>query len=618
VSPARAALGASCEPGGVRFRVWAPERRVVELCVETAGREATHPLQKDADGFFGGVVAGLGPGELYRFRLDGEGPLPDPASRFQPRGVHGPSEVVDPAAFAWTDTGWRGVPLEELVLYELHVGTFTPSGTFAGVAEKLPHLVDLGVTALELMPLADFPGARNWGYDGVSLFAPARCYGRPDDLRRLVDEAHRLGLGVLLDVVHNHFGPDGAYWGLYSPHYFSKLHETPWGAAMNLDGPSSGPVRDFFVENATRWLREYRLDGLRLDATHALVDDSPRHFLAELQARVRAALPRDVLLIAEDHRNLASLVRPEAEAGWGLDAVWADDFHHEMRRNLAGDHEGYYCDFSGTLADLATTVRDGWFFKGQHSEHFGGPRGTDPAGLEARRFVFFLQNHDQVGNRALGERLHHQVDPAAFRAASTLLLCAPQTPLLFMGQEWAAPEPFLFFTDHAPGLGRLVTEGRRREFRGFSAFSDPVRRERIPDPQAASSFERSRLDWARIDQEPHASTLRLHRALLRLRGQEPLLRDSPRRSVRVATAGDDALVVEYTGDGRTLLLVARLRGAGAVEPAPPAGGVRRPRPLLSTEDPAFTTDARPVALDPAGHATRLSFARPGAVLLEWE
>jgi maltooligosyltrehalose trehalohydrolase len=613
VSPAHRALGATCEAGGVRFRVWAPERRTVEVRVETAGREATHPLTKDAEGFFGGLVSGLGAGDLYRFRLDGDGPYPDPASRFQPEGVHGPSEVIDPSAFAWKDGGWHGVPLEDLAIYEIHVGTFSPAGTFDGVAERLPHLVDLGVTALELMPLADFPGSRNWGYDGASLFAPARCYGRPDELRRLVDEAHRLGLGVLLDVVYNHFGPDGAYWGLFSPHYLSKVHETPWGAALNLDGPSSGPVRDLFVENAVRWLREYHLDGLRLDATHALVDDSPRHLLAELQDRVRVVVDRPVLLIAEDHRNLASMVRPEAEGGWGLDAVWADDFHHEVRRCLAGDNEGYYRDFSGTVADIATTVRDGWFFKGQRSEHFGGPRGTDPAGLPPRRVVFFLQYHDQVGNRAFGERLHHQVDPAAFRAATVLLLCAPQTPLLFMGQEWAAPEPFLFFTDHEPGLGRLVTEGRRREFRGFAAFSDAAQRERIPDPQALSTFERSRLDWSRRDEEPHASTLRLHKALLRLRREEPLLRDAPGRSVHVDGVDEGSLVIEYGAGGRALLVVVRLRGTGAVRAT--GGRDRGWQAVLTTEDAGFAPGAQPPSIEREGNGLVLGFSRPGAVVL---
>jgi maltooligosyltrehalose trehalohydrolase len=609
-------LGATCEPGGVRFRVWAEERRIVEVCVETRGREARHPLAGDGDGFHETFVAGLGPGDLYRFRLDGEGPFPDPASRFQPRGVHGPSEVVDPSAFAWTDAGWNGVPLDRLVVYELHAGTFTPDGTFEGLRAKLPHLVDLGVTALELMPVADFPGSRNWGYDGASLFAPARCYGRPDDLRRLADEAHRLGLGVLLDVVYNHFGPDGAYWGLFSPRYFSPTHQTPWGAAMNLDGPGGGPVRDFFVENATRWLREYHLDGLRLDATHALVDDSPRHFLAELQDRVRAAVARPVLLIAEDHRNLASLVRPEAQGGWGLDAVWADDFHHEVRRRLAGDREGYFRDFAGTIDDIAATVRDGWFFKGQRSEHFGGPRGTDPAGIDPRRFVFFLQNHDQIGNRALGERLHHQIDPAAYRAAVALLLLAPETPLLFMGQEWAATTPFLFFTDHEPGLGRLVTEGRRREFAGFSAFSDPERRARIPDPQAVSTFERSRLDWTEAAREPHAAVLRLHRALLRLRREHPALRDAPGRLVRVTTPSEGAITVECASGGRAVCVAVRLHGAGPVE-LPASPDADRPwRLLLSTESPDHAADARPAPVEVSGPHPVVAFTRPGAVALE--
>ena len=609
------ALGASCEPGGVGFRVWAPEREAVELTVETPGREELHSLRKGADGFFDGFVAGLGQRDLYRFRLDGEGPFPDPASRFQPRGVHGPSEVVDPLAFEWSDGGWRGVPLERLVLYELHVGCFSPEGTFAGAAAKLPRLVELGVTAIELMPVADFPGARNWGYDGVALFAPARGYGRPDELRRLVDAAHRLGLGVLLDVVYNHFGPDGAYAGAFSPHYFSKRHATPWGAALNFDGPASEPVREFFVENATRWLGEYHLDGLRLDATHALADQGPRHLLAELSARVRGAVGRPVLLVAEDHRNLAELVRPAAQGGFGLDAVWADDFHHAARRMLAGDHEGYYRDFAGTVSELATALRDGWLYQGQRSEHFGGPRGTSPAGLDPDRFVFFLQNHDQVGNRALGERLHHQLDPAAFRAATALLLCAPQTPLLFMGQEWAAPEPFLFFTDHEPALGRLVTEGRRREFAGFRAFSDAAGRARIPDPQAASSFERSRLDWRQRDTETGAALLRLHRALLRLRRDEPLLRHSPARRVEIDASGEDALALRYAGDAGVLVVIVRLRGQGRVVlKAPPPPG-RTYRVVLSTEDPDFAPDPQPPAADLGWDGVRVDFSRPGALLL---
>ncbi|HSB60895.1 MAG TPA: malto-oligosyltrehalose trehalohydrolase [Vicinamibacteria bacterium] len=612
----RPSLGAWPDGDATRFRVWAPERERVELVLETPGRPASSPLARSADGFFEGRLAGVRAGDRYRYRLDGEGPFPDPASRFQPEGVHGASEVVDPA-FEWSDAGWTGVPREELVVYELHVGTFTAEGTFASAAERLPDLATLGVTAVELMPLADFPGARNWGYDGACLFAPARCYGRPDDLRRLVDRAHGLGLAVFIDVVYNHFGPDGAYAGAFSRRYFSSQHSTPWGAAMNLDGEGSEAVRAFFIENTLHWIHEYHLDGLRLDATHALVDDSPRHFLAELQARVRESAPgRRRAIVCEDHRNLASILRPEAEGGFGIDAVWSDDFHHEVRRAVAGDHEGYYRDFSGALADVAATVRDGWFFKGQHSEHFEGPRGTDTAGLDPRRFVFFVQNHDQVGNRALGERLHHQVDLPVWRAASALLLLSPETPLLFMGQEWAAPEPFQFFTDHNPELGRLVTEGRRKEFRHFSAFSDAAARERIPDPQAEATFRRSRLDWSRREQPPHASTLRLYRELLRLRRTEPLLRDPSWDGLSVRALGEEGLVLARLGGENALVALVRLSGEGrlAAEEAVPALREGASWALaLSTEDEAFAHDPRPPSVDLAGAAA--TFLRPGAVVL---
>jgi maltooligosyltrehalose trehalohydrolase len=617
----RPSLGAWPEAGGVRFRVWAPERRTVALELEVPGKDATTPaLERDRDGYWSAFVPGLPAGTQYRYRLDGDGPFPDPASRSQPEGVHGPSRVVDASRFAWQATGWTGICLEDLVVYELHVGTFSPQGSFEGAASRLEHLRDLGVTAVELMPLGDFPGRRNWGYDGVSLFAPARCYGAPDDLRRLVDRAHGLGLAVLLDVVYNHLGPDGAYLGLFSPGYFSKRHETPWGAAVNLDGPASEQVRAFLFENALHWLHEYRFDGLRLDATHAIHDDSPRHFLAELQARVRASLPhRHVVVIAEDSRNLARMVRPELAGGWGLDAVWADDFHHQVRRCLAGDADGYYRDYTGSIADLATTVRDGWFFQGQHSSYLGKPRGTDPTGEPPRRYVVCLQNHDQVGNRALGERLHHQVEPAAWRAASVLLLLVPETPLLFMGQEWAASTPFLYFTDHHDELGRLVTEGRREEFKGFAAFSDPAARERIPDPQAEATFARSRLDWSEPGREPHAAAERLYRALLALRREE---RPSgvERGALDVAALDEATLAVRLGPRPKVsprLLLVVRLAGAGEVRVstsalALPEGAAWRER--LSTEDTRFAADPQPVRTDVGAKGFTVAFSRPGAVV----
>lgn len=603
-------LGATLAPGGVAFRVWAPERRVVVVDVE-APEPRRVPLQAQADGTHAGFAPGLGAGALYRYRLDADGPFPDPASRFQPQGVHGPSQVVDPD-FAWTDHEWRGLDPETLVLYELHVGTFTPQGTFAAAAERLPELAALGVTAVELMPVADFPGQRNWGYDGVSLFAPARCYGTPEDLRRFVDTAHRLGLGVVQDVVYNHFGPDGAYHGQFSPHYHTRRHRTPWGAAINLDDRGSEAVRRLFLENALHWLHEYHVDGLRLDATHALFDDSRPHFLAELarQCRERARPGVRPLLVAEDHRNLDTLLRSPEAGGFGLDGVWSDDLHHVLRRLLAGDHEGYYRDYAGTAVELAEAVARGWLYCGAHSLHQGGPRGTDPAGIPPRRFVTFLQNHDQVGNRALGTRLHHDVELPQWRAALALVLSLPHAPLLFMGQEWAASAPFLYFTDHEPELGRRVTAGRRSEFRAFASFGADGTD--VPDPQAASTFERSRLDWSERLVEPHASCLRLTRTLLRLRRERSLLAAPEWDGLEAGAAGADGLWVRRRAAGAERILLVRLRGAGEV--AAPAAEGRSWRARFSTEDAGLAPDPQPIAVT-AGHPVA-RFARPGAVLLE--
>jgi maltooligosyltrehalose trehalohydrolase len=591
----------------------------VELLLEGPHREESRALEGQADGYWTTLVHDLGAGALYRYRLDEEGPFPDPASRSQPEGVHGPSQVVDPGGFAWTDESWPGPALEDLVVYELHVGAFTRQGTFEAVGERLSELRELGVTAVELMPVAEFPGRRNWGYDGVDLFAPSRAYGSPDDLRRLVDRAHGLGLAVLLDVVYNHLGPDGAYLGRFSPWYLSDAHRTRWGPAVNLDGENSGPVREFFVENAQHWVHEYHLDGLRLDACRALFDSSPRHLLAELQAQVReAAAPRPVLVIAEDSRNLASVVQPETEGGWGLDAVWADDLHHQLRVGLAGDRDGYYRDFTGSLEDTAKTLHDGWFFQGQVSEHFGGPRGTDPTTLPPRRFVVCLQNHDQVGNRARGERLHHQIDEAAWRAASVLLLLAPETPLVFMGQEWGASSPFLYFTDHEKGLGRRVREGRRKELASFFGFSRPGPGEGIPDPQARATFARSRLGWPEREREPHASLVRLYRATLSLR-RELGLGSLERGEYRVGGEGGE-LVLEVTRTGADpVLVVVRLGGAGTLESPEDAAAASDVDPfwrvLLTTEDEEFTSEPRPPVLGKGAGRPRVAFRRAGAVVL---
>jgi maltooligosyltrehalose trehalohydrolase len=503
-------LGAIHRRGATQFRLWAPDARAISLVSE----DATHAMHP-ADAGSWTLELPLLPGALYRYLVDGHGPFPDPASRYQPLGVHGPSAVVDPA-HPWTDAAWPGPDPARLIVYELHIGAFTPQGTFAAAAERLPYLRDLGITAVELMPVADFPGDRNWGYDGVALFAPARCYGTPRDLRAFVDRAHALGLAVFLDAVYNHFGPDGAYQGSFARDYYSPRHKSPWGDGINFDGPGSEGVRRYVIDNACHWIAEYHMDGLRLDATHAIVDDSPVHILAEIAGALRG-FPKRPLAIAEDGRNSRRLLTPPQDGGYGLDAVWADDFHHHTRVRLAGDTDSFFADYDGSTPSLARTLRDGWFYSGQHSACRGGPRGTTTEGLERHRFIVCIQNHDQIGNRAFGDRLHHSVSEDAWRAASAMLLLAPETPLLFMGQEWAASTPFQFFTCHRDELGRAVTAGRRREFRRFRAFADPVIRETIPDPQSPATFERSRLRWDELAHPAHAPMLDYYRRLIAIR-----------------------------------------------------------------------------------------------------
>ena len=471
------------------------------------------------------VIRSLQAGARYRYRLDGDAAVPDPYSRFQPEGVHGASEVIDPARFRWTDGAWPGLPAEGLVLYELHVGTMTPEGTFDALIRQLPALKRLGVTAIELMPVAECPGRWNWGYDGVDLFAPSHTYGRPDDLKRLVNAAHRAGLGVLLDVVYNHLGPDGNYLRMFSDDYFTDRHTTLWGDALNYDGPNNRFVRDYVIDNACYWLAEYLVDGLRLDATAAIIDESPTHLLAELSDRARAAAGRPVVLFAEEARNDVRTIRRRDQGGFGITGVWADDFHHAMRVFLTGEREGYYTSYQGTLPEIATALEQGFIFQGQPSARDGTPRGTAVTDEPATAFVFCIQNHDQIDNRAYGERLHHDIDVERYHAASALLLLAPETPLLFMGQEFRASASFMFFTDHQPELGRLVTEGRREEFKGFRAFADPHLRAAIPDPQAEETFIRSKLDLG--ERRVNASTLRLYRDLLALRHADPVLKVGP-------------------------------------------------------------------------------------------
>lgn len=535
-SPER--VGAQLLPGGgTRFRVWTTTAR--EVGVRAGG--ADHSLTPLGNGLFETVLP-VGPGTRYKFVLDGQA-WPDPYARFLPDGVHGEAEVVDLHAYPWQNADWRGLPLSECVFYELHVGTFTPEGTYRAAMTKLPELVELGVTAVELMPLAAFPGARGWGYDGVAQYAPHAPYGRPEDLMAFVDAAHGLGLAVFLDVVYNHFGPDGNYLGVYSPGYFTERFHTPWGAGLDYAEPH---LRRLITDNARMWLRDYRFDGLRLDATNAMQDDSPVHILRELAGEVHA-LGGTHLLIAEDHRNL-----PELVTGDGLDGLWVDDFHHEVRVTLTGEREGYYAPFAGGAAAIAQAINRGWVFEGQVSAFEGHARGKPADALEAPAFVYCIQNHDQIGNRPRGDRLHHPggVSAATFRGASALLLTLPMTPLLFQGQEWAASAPFPFFSDHAGDLGRAVTEGRKREFGYFESFST----QEVLDPQAEETFRLAKLDWAERETGEHARTLKLYRDLLPLRRTDPVLRDRERRNLQAGSEGDVLWVRRATPDGERVLL----------------------------------------------------------------
>jgi maltooligosyltrehalose trehalohydrolase len=500
-----------------------------------------------------GFVPGIGVGARYQFRLDGAGPFPDPASRFQPEGVHGPSEVIDPNTFVWSDDDWPGLTMDGQVFYELHVGTFTPDGTYDGVIGQLDALRELGITTIELMPVATSPGCWNWGYDGVNLFAPTPNYGRPDDLRRLVDAAHHAGLGVILDVVYNHLGPDGNYLGLYSDDYTTDRHQTPWGEAINYDDHNSRYVRDYMVANACMWIREYHFDGFRLDATDSIKDDSELHFLQELtQAVRREAGERPVVVIAEDARNDVRIIRPVETGGYGLDGVWADDFHHSLIVSLTGAQENYYAGYLGAPPEITRAIEDGFVYQGEETPE-GVPRGTVVTDEPAAAFVFNIQNHDQVGNRPLGERLSHQVDRGRYAVASALLLFAPETPLLFMGQEFAASTPFLYFTDHGEELGPLVTEGRRKEFSGFRVFQRDDLRALIPDPQDPETFRACVLDLT--ERERHGGVYRWYQDLLRLRREDPVLHVQDRNRTQAAPLSFLAISVHrWTDDGSRLLI----------------------------------------------------------------
>jgi maltooligosyltrehalose trehalohydrolase len=545
--------------GQWRFRLWAPGEAAVVL---EAG-EATAAMQRDAEGWHECTIPAHA-GQRYRYRLGDDVVVPDPASRFNPDDVHGASELVDARAYEWRHADWRGRPWREAAIYELHVGAFTPRGTFAAARRRLGDLAALGVTAIELMPVADFPGARNWGYDGVLPFAPDARYGRPEDLKALVDDAHGHGLMVLLDVVYNHFGPDGNYLHAYCPQFFNRGRRTPWGDAINFDGPASRVVRDFFVHNALYWVEEYMLDGLRLDAVHAIRDESPTHIVCEIGAALRAGPGRErhVHLVLENDANEARFLGPCASAQWN------DDLHHAAHVLATGESDGYYADYAERpLEHLGRALAEGFVYQGEPSWfRDGAPRGTPSAHLPPGAFVSFLQTHDQVGNRALGERLHALADPARERALLACLLLSPQVPMLFMGEEFAAATPFLYFCDFGAELAQAVARGRREEFARFAAFADPAARDALPDPGDPATFARSKLDWASCARGRHRERLDFVRGLLRLRRERlvPLLEGAP--GAGHYAVRDGVLRVSWTlGRGTKLHLVTDAGAGSGVE-----------------------------------------------------
>ena len=518
-------FGAECrDDSTIRFRLWAPAAKSVQLCLnDQVDRELE--MRAVGDGWFELVTRDARPGCRYNFMIDREHRVPDPAARYQPSGVHGSSEVIDPTAFSWQDENWKGRPWAEAVIYELHVGTFTPEGTFAAAESKLDYLSRLGVTAIEIMPVSTFPGQRNWGYDGVLPYAPAGVYGRTDDLKHFIDAAHSKKLMVLLDVVYNHFGPEGNYLPLYAPQFFTDRHHTPWGQAINFDGPGSRTVRDYFIHNALYWLEEYHFDGLRLDAVHAILDDSTPDILTELATTVRARFgpDRHVHLVVENAENTAGDLRRDGDHRPRVfTAQWNDDIHHALHVLITGETDGYYADYAENPARrLGRCLAEGFGYQGEASiYHNGEPRGEPSRDLPPECFVSFLQNHDQIGNRAFGDRILQIANPAAVRVAMTCLLLAPSPPLLFMGEEFGASTPFLFFCDFGPDLAAKVTEGRRSEFDRFAAFNSPEKQMRIPDPNSESTFLASKVAWNSLERPEHREWLQFYPELLLCRRNE--------------------------------------------------------------------------------------------------
>jgi maltooligosyltrehalose trehalohydrolase len=600
----RYAVGAEPVRGGVHFRIWAPKPDAVAVILLRNGGDDRVRLEKErgTHGYWSVLAPSASPGDRYVFEIGPGERFPDPASRFQPDGPHGPSEVIDPGSYRWADGRWRGIGAEGHVLYELHVGTFTREGTWRSAMDQLPALADLGITVIELMPVAEFAGTFGWGYDGVDLFAPTRLYGRPDNLRAFVDRAHALGLGVILDVVYNHLGPDGCYLSRFSDTYFSKKYEGEWGDPLNFDGEESRPVREFFIENAAYWIDEFHFDGLRLDATQGMMDASKVHIVQEIGERVRrAATGREVLLVAENEPQQARLVRDTADGGYGLDLVWNDDFHHSATVALTGRREAYYTDYEGSPQEFVSAAKRGYLYQGQRYSWQRKPRGESTLGIPPRAFVTFLENHDQVANTPRGLRLHARCATGAWRAMTALMLLGPGTPMLFQGQEFAASAPFLYFADHRQPLADSVRDGRRDFLCQFPSVRDPAVQSSLPSPGDRATFERSVLDLA--ERERHAEAYRLHRDLIAVRRADPAIRAAGDGAVDGAVLNSTAFVLRYFGGeaGDRLLFVnlgCDYQPAIVPEPllAPPPGC--RWSLAWSSEDPAYGGGGTP-AFDPA-------------------
>jgi maltooligosyltrehalose trehalohydrolase len=581
-------IGATVLHEGVRFRVWAPKCRSVDVVFEGEHQS----LRPEENGYFSGISPRAQAGDLYRYRLDGKKDYPDPASRFLPEGPHGRSQIVDPSRFDWHDAAWPGVRLPGQVIYELHVGTFTPEGTFDAAARELAELRRFGVTLIEVMPVAECPGEWNWGYDGVGLYAPSHNYGDADAFKRFIDVAHQLRIGVILDVVYNHVGPDGNYFSEFSDHYFTDRYVTDWGAPINFDGEESAEVREFYLQNACYWIEEFHLDGLRLDATQNIYDSGPTHILAELSRRTRAAAgSRAIVLIAENESQDVTLIRPLDEGGYGLDAMWNDDFHHTARVALTGRREAYYTDYGGTPQEFISAVKRGFLYQGQFYRWQKQPRGTLVTGQPAHAFILFTQNHDQVANTLHGERISRLSAPARYRALTALMLLAPGTPMFFMGQEFGASTPFLFFADHRDeNLAGMVRKGRAEFLSQFLSYASEEAQKAVPDPSDPDTFERSKIKLC--ERAAHASIYRFHEDLLRLRREEPLVARQDWDLIDGAVLAPDGFALRFFGDDKDdRLLIVNLGPdvADMSTPEPLLAPYRGTRwsPVWSSDDPRY-------------------------------